>query len=181
MGEGYLALAVETGIAGLSIEDSTGDAATPLYDFELSLARIAATRRAIDASGSGVLLTARSEGFLVGRPDLQETIRRLVAFARAGADCVYAPGLRSLDDIRALVDAVAPTPVDVLVSGDFANVAVLSALGVRRVSVGSALARTALTGFMTAAREIQEQGTFSAFATALAPIDINRLLAPPSG
>ena len=173
-----VALATETGIAGLSIEDSTGVEAAPLHDFELSVARIAAARRAIDASGSGVLLTARSEGYLVGRPDIHETIRRLVAFARAGADCIYAPGLRSLEDIRALVDAVAPTPVDVLVSADFTNVAELSALGVRRVSVGSALARTALTAFMTAAREIQDQGTFSAYATALAPIDINRLLAP---
>jgi 2-methylisocitrate lyase-like PEP mutase family enzyme len=175
-----VALATETGIAGLSIEDSTGEAAAPLHAFELSVARIAAARRAIDASGSGVLLTARSEGYLVGRPDLRETIRRLTAFAKSGADCVYAPGLRSLHDIRAVVDAVAPTPVNVLVSGDFTNVAELSSLGVRRVSVGGALARTALTGFMTAAREIQETGTFGAFATTLAPIDINGLLAPTS-
>lgn len=175
-----VALATETGIAGLSIEDSMRDAATPLHDFELSVARIVAARRAIDASGTGVLLTARSEGYLVGQPDLHETIRRLVAFAASGADCVYAPGLRSLDDIRAVVNAVAPTPVNVLVSGDFTNVAELSALGVRRVSVGGALARTALTSVMTAAREMLEQGTFSAFATTLAPMDINRLLAPTS-
>src|SRR6266849_3466307 len=145
-------LATATGIAGLSIEDSTGDAANPLFDFSLSVERIRAARRAIDDSGTGVLLTARSEGFIVGRPDLAETIRRLTAYAEAGADCLYAPGIRTKAEIGAVVKALAPKPVNVLVGSDFTTVAELARAGVRRISVGGALARAAWTGFLQAAK-----------------------------
>ena len=168
-----VARAITTGIAGLSIEDSTGHAASPLYDFALAVERIHAARHAIDASGSGVVLTARSEGFIVGRPDLSETIRRLTAYAEAGADCLYAPGLRALADIVALVQAVAPKPVNVLVGSDFTTVAELSAAGVRRVSVGGALARAAYGGFLEAAREIAEHGTFAGLARGVPFAEIN--------
>src|SRR5579862_6813634 len=117
--------ALTTGIAGISIEDSTGDTQRPLFDFALSVERIRAARRAIDASGTGVLLTGRSEGFIVGRPDLPETIRRLTAYAEAGADCLYAPGIRSTVEITAVVQAVAPKPVNVLVGSGFTTVAEL--------------------------------------------------------
>lgn len=156
--------AVATGIAGLSIEDSTGDPDAPLFEASLALERVRAARAAIDASGTGVLLTARSEGFIVGRPDLAETIRRLQAYATAGADCVYAPGVRSRDELAALVQAVTPTPVNVLVGSDFTTVAELTALGVRRISVGGALARAAWGATLAAAREIAEHGTFTALA-----------------
>jgi 2-methylisocitrate lyase-like PEP mutase family enzyme len=162
-----VAAATTTGIAGLSIEDSTGDPAHPLFDFPLAVARIQAARRAIDDSGTGVLLTARSEGFIVGRPDLGETIRRLTAFAEAGADCLYAPGLHVMTDISAVVAAVAPKPVNVLVGGDFTTVEQLARAGVRRISVGGALARVAWAGFLRAAREIAEQGTFSGLSRAM--------------
>ncbi len=156
--------ATATGIAGLSIEDSTGDAESPLFELELAVERIRAARRAIDESGSGVLLTGRSEGFIVGRPDLAETIRRLTAYAAAGAECLYAPGLRAESDIDAVVRAMAPHPVNVLVGGDFTTVADLARLGVRRISVGGALARAAWGGFMAAATEIAELGTFTRLA-----------------
>ena len=162
-----VARAVGTGIAGISIEDLTGDAAEPLFDPELAVERIRAARAAIDASGTGALLTGRSEGFIVGRPDLAETIRRLVAYADAGADCLYAPGLRAASDISALVGAVAPRPVNVLVGSDTTTVAELAALGVRRISVGGAMARTAWGGFLRAATELAEQGTFGGFADAV--------------
>ncbi len=162
-----VAAAVATGIAGISIEDSSGDASKPLFDFELSVERVKAARAAIDKSGTGVLLTARSEGFLVGRPDIGETIRRLSAYAAAGADCLYAPGLRSIGDIKAVVGAVAPKPVNVLAGSDFTTVAELAAAGVRRISVGGALARTAWTGFLAAAKEIAEKGGFSALGRAI--------------
>jgi len=165
--------ATGTGIAGLSIEDSTGDAVNPLFDFDLSVERIKAARAAVDKSGTGVLLTARSEGFLVGRPDLAETIRRLAAYAATGADCLYAPGLRNMSDIKAVVDAVAPKPVNVLAGSDFTTVAELAAAGVRRISVGGALARAAWTGFVAAAREIAEKGTFSALGRAIPFAEIN--------
>ena len=168
-----VAAAVTTGIAGLSIEDSTVNGATPLFDFELSVERIRAARRAIDDSGTGVVLTARCETYLVGRPDLGEAIRRLQAYAGAGADCLYAPAVRNLDDIQAIVDAVAPKPVNVLVSSDFATVEQLRALGVRRISVGGALARAAWTGFLAAAREIAENGTFSALGRAVPFAELN--------
>ena len=169
-----VAHAAATGIAGLSIEDSTGDPSAPLYDVRLSVERIRAARHAIDASGTGIVLTGRSEGFIVGRPDLAETIRRLTAYAEAGADCLFAPGLRSHDDIRAVVSAVAPKPVNVLVGADFITVPELAALGVRRISVGGALARTAGTAFLEAAREIAERGTFTGLGRAMPFADFNR-------
>lgn len=169
-----VARATATGIAGLSIEDSTGDAANPLFDFSLSVERIQAARRAIDESGTGVLLTGRSEGFIVGRPDSAETIRRLTAYSEAGADCLYAPGIRTKDDIAAVVEAVAPKPVNVLAGSDFATVAELAALGVRRISVGGALARAAWTGFLQAATEIAEGGTFAALGRAASFADVNQ-------
>lgn len=170
--------ATTTGVAGLSIEDSTGNAAHPLFDFVLAVERIEAARAAIDRSGTGVLLTARSEGFIVGRPDLAETIRRLTAYAAAGADCLYAPGLRTIADISAVVGAVSPRPVNVLVGSDFTTVAELARVGVRRISVGGALARAAWAGFLTAAREIAEQGTFTSLAAALPFPAMNGAFAP---
>jgi 2-methylisocitrate lyase-like PEP mutase family enzyme len=169
-----VALAAATGIAGVSIEDSTGDPSNPLFDFDLSVERMRAARQAIDHGGKRTVLTGRSEGFIVGRPDLQETIRRLVAYAEAGADCLYAPGIRTPEDISAVVGAVAPKPVNVLVGGDFATVAELEALGVRRISVGGALARAAWTGLLSAAKEIADRGTFKGLGEAVAFADLNR-------
>jgi len=170
--------AVETGIAGVSIEDSTGNPAAPLYDFALAVERVKAARKAIDDSGTGVLLTGRSEGFIAGRPDLAETIRRLVAYAEAGADCLYAPGVRAISDISAIVSASAPKPVNVLVSTDFTTVAQLAEAGVRRISVGGALARAAWTGFLSAAREIATTGTFSELARSVPVPEMNKLFGP---
>lgn len=169
-----VAAATATGVAGLSIEDSTGETADPLFDFTLAVERIRAARSAIDDSGTGVLLTARTEGFIVGRPDLPETIRRLIAFAEAGADCLYAPGLSRVADLDAVVAAVAPKPVNALVGGAFTTAAELAAIGVRRISVGGALARTAWTGFLAAAKEIAEHGTFTALGRAVPFAEINR-------
>jgi 2-methylisocitrate lyase-like PEP mutase family enzyme len=169
-----VALAAETGVAGLSIEDSTGDAVHPLFDFALAVERVSAAREAIDDTGTPVLLTARSEGFIVGQPSLDETIRRLTAYADAGAECLYAPGLRSKADIKAVVDAVAPKPVNVLVGSDFVTVAELRDLGVRRISVGGALARAAWTGFLEAAAEIGERGTFASLGRAISFDKINQ-------
>ena len=174
-----VAAATDTGIAGLSIEDSTGDSSQPLFDVGLAVERIRAARRAIDESGTGILLTGRSEGFIVGRPDLAETIRRLTAYAEAGADCLYAPGIRSQADIAAVVGAVAPKPVNVLVGSDFTTVAELAAAGVRRISVGGALARAAWTGFLDAAREIAAQGTFTGLARAVPFDELNRAFSAP--
>jgi len=168
-----VAKAVDTGVAGLSIEDSTHDPANPLFDQSLAVERIRAARQAIDASGTGVVLTGRSEGFVAGRPDLGETIRRLVAYAEAGADCLFAPGIRSHDDIRAIVGAVAPRPVNVVMGGTYATVADLRALGVRRISVGGSLARVAWSGFLEAAREIAEHGTFAGVARAIPGPEMN--------
>jgi 2-methylisocitrate lyase-like PEP mutase family enzyme len=162
--------ATKTGVAGLSIEDSTRDSARPLFDFELSVERIRAARRAIDESGTGVMLVGRSEGFIVGRPDLAETIRRLTAYAEAGADCLYAPGISTREHISAVVKAVAPKPVNVLVGGAFTTVSELAELGVRRISVGGALARAAWTGFLEAAHEIATTGTFTGLARSV-PFD----------
>jgi methylisocitrate lyase len=173
-----VALAARSGVAGLSIEDSTGDPSSPLFDFALAVDRIRGAREAIDRSGTGVLLTGRSEGFIVGRPDLGETIRRLTAYAEAGADCLYAPGIRSKEEIVAVVRAVAPKPVNVLVGGDFTTVRELAAVGVRRISVGGALARAAWGGFLQAAREIAEQGTFTGLARGVAFAEINGAFAP---
>jgi len=165
--------AVATGIAGISIEDSTGDAARPLFAFGLAVDRVRAACEAI--AGTGVLLTARSEGFIVGRPDLEETLRRLTAFAEAGADCLYAPGIKTPEEIGTVVKAVAPRPVNVLVGGPHTTVAELARLGVRRISVGGALARTAWAGFMSAASEIGREGTFRGLATAAPHVDMDAL------
>ena len=167
--------AVTTGIAGLSIEDSTGDPAAPLFDFPLAVDRIRAARRAIDESGTRVFLTARSEGFIAGRPDLEETVRRLGAYADAGADCLFAPGLRDLGHIESVVKAVAPKPVNVLVWGGFTSLTELGRIGVRRISVGGALARTAWTGFLQAARELREKGTFTALDGTVPFADVTKL------
>jgi len=172
-----VSVATKTGIAGLSIEDSTGDSANPLHPFDLAVDRIRAARRAIDESGTEVLLTGRSEGFIVGRPDLRETIRRLTAYAAAGAECLYAPGIRSRNDIVAVVQAVAPRPVNVLVGSDFATVAELAEMGVRRISVGGALARAAWSGFLVAAKEIAGNGSFHGLARAVPFDEINESFA----
>jgi 2-methylisocitrate lyase-like PEP mutase family enzyme len=172
-----VAAATATGIAGLSIEDSTGDASNPLFEFTLAVERVRAARQAIDRSGTGILLTGRSEGFIVGRPDLAETIRRLTAYAEAGAECVYAPGIRTRADIAAVVSAAAPTAVNVLVGSDFATVAELAEAGVRRISVGGALARAAWAGFFQAAREIAEHGTFTNLARAVPFAEVNGAMA----
>lgn len=157
---------VATGVAGLSIEDATGDRARPLHDLDEALDRLRAARRAIDAAGGGVVLTARAECFLVGHPDpLREALRRLEAYAAAGADCLYAPGLRTPEQVAAVVKAVAPRPVNVLASGGTFTLAGLEGLGVRRVSVGGGLARAAWAGLQRAAEELR-QGTFQAVAAA---------------
>ena len=156
-------LAVQTGVAGLSIEDYSGDPAEPLFEFSLAVERIRAARAAIDDTGSGVVLTARSEGFVWDRPDIDETIRRLAAYAGAGADCLYAPWITSLEHVSAIVAAVAPKPVNLLIHKPFTSVAEAARLGVRRISVGGMLAKTAWRGFLAAATEIAQQGTFSQF------------------
>jgi methylisocitrate lyase len=145
-----------------------------LFDFSLAVERVAAARQAIDASGTGVLLTGRSEGFIVGRPNLAETIRRLTAYAAAGAECLFAPGLRSIDHIKEVVAAVAPKPVNVIVGSGFTTHAELAAAGVRRISVGGALARSAWAGFLAAAREISEQGTFTRLESGVPFADMNK-------
>jgi methylisocitrate lyase len=157
-----VALAIDTGVSGLSIEDYTGRPERGLYPFELAVERVAAARAAIERSGADVVLTGRSEGFIRGAPDLDETIRRLNAFAAAGADCLYAPGLREEGQIRAVVEAVAPAPVNVLSPG--LPVATLARLGVRRISLGGALAGAAWGEFLRATEEIAEKGTFSLLA-----------------
>ncbi|MCB1120643.1 MAG: isocitrate lyase/PEP mutase family protein [Verrucomicrobiae bacterium] len=166
--------AVSTGIAGLSIEDSTGNPDQPLYDFSLALERIQAAREAIEKSGTGVLLTARTEGFITGRPDIEETIRRLTAFAKAGADCLYAPGLRTKEEIKRVVAAVAPKPVNVLVGSELDTVEKLAAVGVRRISVGGALARTAWTAFLNAAKDLANSGSFSQMTGAVSYGEMNQ-------
>ena len=165
-------LCVETGVAGLSIEDSTGDESRPLYELSLAVERIQAAREAIDASGTGVLLTGRAECYLVDHPDsLGESIRRLQAYAEAGADVLFAPGPRERDAIKAIVRAVAPKPVNILMSSNAGmRVSELAELGVRRISVGSALARAAWAGFIRAARKIAGEGSFAGFDGAV-PFD----------
>ena len=167
---------VETGVAGLSIEDSTGDAAAPLFELSMAVERIRAARRAIDSAGGDTLLIARAECFLVGLPDLEMTIGRLRAYADSGADCLYAPGIRTTEQIRAVVAAVSPKPVNLLVSSPGGlTMQQIAGLGVRRVSVGGALARSAWGGFIRAARLIAEEGRFDAFAEAAAGRDLDAL------
>ena len=173
-----VALCVATGVAGLSIEDASGDGAAPLYDFDLAVERIKAARAAIDAAGIPVLLTARCEAWLVGQTDpLRVALERLVAFADAGADCLYAPGVGEPDEIAAIVKAVSPKPVNVLVSTGNSTLSVsqLTDLGVRRISVGAALARVAWGAFMRASRRISENGVFDSFDDAAPFNEINDL------
>ncbi|HLN07834.1 MAG TPA: isocitrate lyase/phosphoenolpyruvate mutase family protein [Xanthobacteraceae bacterium] len=167
---------VDTGVAGLSIEDASGDTDDPIYPIDEAVTRIRAARAAIDRAGGEVLLTGRAEGFLFGRPDLDDIIRRLRAYAQAGADCLYAPGIRTREQITAVVEAVAPKPVNLLVGGvTDLTVSDIAALGVRRISVGGGLARSAWGGFMRAAQQIASEGTFAAFAQAASGAELNEL------
>jgi 2-methylisocitrate lyase-like PEP mutase family enzyme len=170
-----VARAVKTGVAGLSIEDSTGDAAKPLYDRAFAIERIKAARAAIDADHSGVLLTGRCEGFLVGLPDLDMVIDRLRAYSDAGADCLYAPGIKTREQISAVVKAVHPKPVNLLIGASGLSVTQAGELGVRRISVGGSLARTAWAGFMRASREIAEKGTFTELASGYPGGELNKM------
>ena len=156
-----------TGAAGFSVEDSTRSDRAPLFDFELAVERVAAAVEVAKRSPNQLLVTARTEGFIVGRPDLNETVRRLVAFSEAGADCLYAPGIRSAEEVSAVVEAVAPKPVNVLVGSDFTSVSEMASLGVRRISVGGALARVAWGACLKAAQELAEEGTWSGFSGAV--------------
>jgi 2-methylisocitrate lyase-like PEP mutase family enzyme len=167
-------LAVQTGVAGLSIEDATGEARQPLYEIDAAVARMRAARQAIDEAGGDVLLVGRAECFLAGRPDIDETVARLRAYAQAGADCLYAPGLRTREQIAAVVAAVAPKPVNVLIgsAGGF-TLQDMAGLGVRRVSVGGALARAAWGGFLRAARLIAQEGRFDGLADAASGQELN--------
>jgi 2-methylisocitrate lyase-like PEP mutase family enzyme len=172
-------LAVATGVAGLSIEDASGDPSKPLYDIDIAVGRLRAARQAIDRAGGDTLLVGRAEGFLHGQPDIELTIARLKAYANAGADCLYAPGLRSADHIAAAVAAVAPKPLNLLVGfGADLTVARIAALGVRRISVGGALARAAWGGFMRAAQLIIEQGKFDGFNDAASGKELNAFFGP---
>jgi 2-methylisocitrate lyase-like PEP mutase family enzyme len=171
-----VARAVKTGVAGLSIEDSTGDKAKPLYDRGLAIERIKAARAAINADNSGVLLTGRCEAFLWGQPDLKLVIDRLTAYAEAGADCLYAPGIKSRDEITAVVKAVHPKPVNLLIGASGLSVKEAEDLGVRRISVGGSLARVAWTGYMRAAQEMAEKGTFTELANGFPHGDLNKMM-----
>jgi 2-methylisocitrate lyase-like PEP mutase family enzyme len=169
-------LAVETGVAALSIEDSTGDASRPLYEVALAVERMRAARRAIDNAGGDTLLVGRAECYLVGRPHLDETIARLKGYSDAGADCLYAPGIRTREDIAAVVKAVAPKPVNLLIGwATELTLADVAALGVRRISVGGALARCAWGGFIRAAKLMAEEGRFDGLANAVSGADLNGL------
>jgi 2-methylisocitrate lyase-like PEP mutase family enzyme len=170
-----VARGVKTGIAGLSIEDSTGDAAKPLYERALAIARIKAARAAIDADNSGVLLTGRCEGFLVGQADLDMVIDRLKAYSQAGADCLYAPGIKTKEQISAVVKAVHPKSVNLLIGASGLSVAEAAGLGVRRISVGGSLARNAWAGFMRAAREMAEKGTFTELGSGYSGGELNKM------
>lgn len=169
-------MAVATGVAGLSIEDATGNANDPLFDMPTAVTRLRAARQAIDETGGDVLLVGRAENFFVGRPDLPDTLARLQAYAQAGADCLYAPGIQTREQIVAVVQAVAPKPVNLLVGSAIdLTLADIAALGVRRVSVGGALARTAWGGFMRAAQLLRQEGRFDGLAGAASGKDLNGL------
>jgi 2-methylisocitrate lyase-like PEP mutase family enzyme len=173
-------LAVEAGVAGLSIEDSTGDAARPLFELDVAVERIRAARRAIDEAGGDAILVGRAECFLMGRPDLQETIARLTAYSQAGADCLYAPGIRTKEQITAVVDALAPKPVNMLIGWPSEiTVGEVAELGVRRISVGGALARCAWGGFIRATKLLAEQGSFAGFEEAAPGAELNALFTRP--
>ncbi|HEY0748216.1 MAG TPA: isocitrate lyase/phosphoenolpyruvate mutase family protein [Steroidobacteraceae bacterium] len=168
-------LAVQTGVAGLSIEDSTGNENNPLFEVDVAVERMRAARAAIDKAGADTMLVGRAECFLVGLPDIDQTIARLKAYSNAGADCLYAPGISSVEHINAVVAALAPKPVNLLV-GFNADLTLgqIADLGVRRVSVGGALARAAWGGFMRAANLILEQGRFDGFADAASGAALNK-------
>jgi 2-methylisocitrate lyase-like PEP mutase family enzyme len=167
-------LCIETGVAGVSIEDFSGDEANPIYDFDLAVARVKAARQAVDQAGGDVVLTARAEGFLHGRPDLADAIKRLKAFADAGADCLYVPGIRTREQIIEVVKAVAPKPVNFLNAWPLGfTVKDIADMGVRRISVGGTLARVAMDAFIKAAREIAEQGTFEKFGGVISNVELN--------
>jgi len=169
-------LGTETGVAGLSIEDATGDRAEPLYDPDTAVQRVRSVRAAIDKAGGDVLLVGRCECFLVGNPDIVQTVARLKAYSNAGADCLYAPGIRTREEVAAVVEAAGPKPVNVIRSSAAGlSVAELAALGVRRISVGSAMARAAWGGFMKAAQEILSDGRFDALAGATPHTELNKL------
>jgi 2-methylisocitrate lyase-like PEP mutase family enzyme len=169
---------IATGVAGLSIEDSPNNSATPLYDFDLALARVKAARTAIDKAGGDLVFTARTEGFIRGRPDLDETIRRLKAFADAGADCLYSPGIKTREQIEATVKAVGGKAINFLNSGAFGfTVGDLSAMGVRRISVGGTLARVAMDAFIKSARAIATEGKFDSFAGIIGNQELNKFFA----
>jgi 2-methylisocitrate lyase-like PEP mutase family enzyme len=176
-----VALAVDAGVAGLSIEDATGDAAQPLFTLDEAVLRLRAARRAIDQKGADTLLVGRAECFLAGRPDLAETIARLRAYANAGADCLYAPGIRTREQISAVVAAVAPKPVNLLVGwSSELTLADIASLGVRRVSIGGALARAAWGGFARAARLLADPGSFQGFADAMPGSELNGFFGLPT-
>ena len=168
-----VARGVKTGVAGLSIEDSTGDAAKPLYDFALAVERIKAARKAI--GNSNVMLTGRCEAYLVGKPDLAMVIERLNAYSEAGADCLYAPGIKTREDIAAIVKAVHPKPVNLLIGASGLSLAEAGDLGIRRISVGGSLARSAWGGFMKAAREMADKGTFTELASGYPGGELNKM------
>jgi 2-methylisocitrate lyase-like PEP mutase family enzyme len=166
---------IATGVAGLSIEDSPNNSTTPLYDFDLSVARVKAARAAVDRAGGDVVFTARAENFIRGVPDLDDAIRRLKAYAAAGADCLYAPGIKTREQIEAVVKAVAPKPVNFLNSGAFGfTVDDIAAMGVRRISVGGSLARVAMHAFIRVATEIAKDGKFDGFAGLISNPELNK-------
>jgi len=168
-------LCVDTGVAGLSIEDFNGNDADPLYDFDVAVKRVRAARDAIDKAGGDVVFTARTEGFIKGRPDLPETVRRLKAFADAGADCLYAPGIRTREQIEAVVKAVAPLPVNLLMPAPMGfTVGDVAAMGVRRISVGGTLARVAMHAFLQSARQIAQEGKFDSFGGVVPNAELNK-------
>jgi 2-methylisocitrate lyase-like PEP mutase family enzyme len=168
-------LCVETGVAGLSIEDATGDRVSPLYELPLAIERLKAARAAIDDSGTGALLTARAECYLVGGSDpFKESVHRLQAYAEAGADVLYAPGLHQREEVKTIVAALGPKPVNVLVNRNTGiRVTDLAELGVRRISVGSTLSRAGWSGFMKAAQTIASAGSFAGFDGLASYAEIN--------
>jgi 2-methylisocitrate lyase-like PEP mutase family enzyme len=168
-------MCIDTGVAGLSIEDFTGDESDPLYDFDMAVKRVRAARDAIDKTGGDVVFTARTEGFIHNRPDLDETIRRLKAFADAGADCLYSPGIKTREQIVATIKAVSPKPINFLNSGAFGyTVNDLAALGVRRISVGGTMARVAMHAFLQSARQIAQEGRFDSFSGVVTNAELNK-------
>ncbi|MGA8818009.1 MAG: isocitrate lyase/phosphoenolpyruvate mutase family protein [Xanthobacteraceae bacterium] len=173
---------IATGVSGLSIEDSPNDGKTPLYALDIAVTRVKAARAAIDRAGGDVVFTARAENFVRGVNDLDDAIRRLKAYAAAGADCLYAPGINKREQIEAVVKAVAPKPVNFLNSGAFGfTVADLAAMGVRRISVGGSLARVAMHAFIRTATEIAKDGKFDGFAGLITNAELNKFFSEDSG